>query len=122
MGKDNRVCYLCGKNYSYCPTCNEDIFKPSWYAMWCSESCKKVDGILAAHTVGQIKTSKAKSLLGEINIDFDKLLVSENTKEHLSSIINSDDENISMPTSYKADTHFTSNSNNRHGKSKKNKK
>lgn len=87
MGKDNRICYLCGEKYSYCPTCSEDTFKPSWYSMWCSEYCKDVDQILAAHTVKVISIEEAKQKLLDLNLDFDKMKMNNDIREHLNEIL-----------------------------------
>ena len=56
MAKSNRVCFLCKNSYSYCPTCNADINKPSWYALWCGDVCKELNDILSAHTAKKITT------------------------------------------------------------------
>ena len=40
--KNNRKCICCSTEYRYCNTCAEDISKPAWYAIYCSENCKKL--------------------------------------------------------------------------------
>ena len=95
MAKSNRICFLCGKKYSYCNTCGEDVNKPSWYTMWCSETCKDLDRILAAHTMQQITTEEAKNKIENLkleNINF----IDENVKKHYDEIMmyNSDKNNI----------------------------
>lgn len=42
MGKLNRTCFTCGKRYSYCPSCESDKDKPSWYGLFHDLSCKDV--------------------------------------------------------------------------------
>lgn len=91
MGKDNRICYLCGQGYSYCPTCNDDIYKPSWYAMWCSEHCKDIDQTLASHTVGTLDIKEAKEKLLDLNLDFDNIEIKEDIRVHLNEILSCED-------------------------------
>lgn len=88
MGKSNRICYLCGRKYSYCPTCGEDLHKPSWYSMWCSENCKSIDSILASHTVGKITSKQAKEKITELNLS-NLLFKNEDNQKHYSEIMNS---------------------------------
>ena len=40
--KNNRKCICCSTEYRYCNTCSEDATKPAWYAIYCSENCKKL--------------------------------------------------------------------------------
>lgn len=93
MSKNNRVCFLCGQNYHYCPTCYPDTNKPSWYAMWCSEECKKLDNILAAHTMKHITTKEAKEKIEELKLK-DIKFSDDNVKRHYNNIINYKEEII----------------------------
>lgn len=86
MAKSNRQCFLCGKKYHYCPTCSPDINKPSWYAMWCSETCKNLDNILAAHTVGKITIEEAKKQVETLSLN-DMEFADEAVKVHYEQII-----------------------------------
>ena len=87
MAKSNRICFLCGKKYHYCPTCSADINKPSWYAMWCSEECKDLDRILAAHTMKQITTEEARKKIKDLNLK-DAKFADENVEKHYNEIMN----------------------------------
>lgn len=63
----NRICHLCGKKYAYCPSCNRDKMKPSWYALFCGEQCKDIDGVLSEYgrnKISQVKAAKELSDLG----------------------------------------------------------
>lgn len=86
MAKSNRICFLCGKKYSYCNTCGTDINKPSWYTMWCSENCKNLDQILAAHTMKQITTEEAKKKIEDLKLNNVKF-ADENVEKHYNEII-----------------------------------
>lgn len=112
MAKTNKICFLCGTKYHYCPTCNSDINKPSWYAMWCSEQCKDLDRILAAHTTKQISTEEAKDKIKDLklkNIKFND----ENVERHYNEIMSYKDkieENVKVENNSKVTTTTTTNS------------
>lgn len=40
--KKNRKCICCGTAYAYCDSCPSDRHKESWYAIYCSENCRKI--------------------------------------------------------------------------------
>lgn len=86
MAKSNRICFLCGKKYSYCNTCGTDINKPSWYTMWCSEDCKNLDQILAAHTMKQNTTEEAKKKIEDLKLNNVKF-ADENVEKHYNEIM-----------------------------------
>ena len=95
MAKPNRKCFFCGKEYHYCSTCPNDIKKPSWYVMWCSEQCKALDNIVAAHRTGKITTEEAKNKINELNIDVDNLkFARESLKEYFNNIMSYKSENM----------------------------
>lgn len=107
MAKSNRICFLCGKKYSYCNTCGSDINKPSWYTMWCSETCKDLDRILAAHTMQQITTEEAKNKIENLklnNINF----IDENVKKHYNEIMSYEIQNDKNNVEEKKDNNITS--------------
>ena len=62
----NRTCHLCGKKYSYCPSCDKDKMKPSWYALFCSEQCKSIDETLVKYGTKKITPIKAAKALAEL--------------------------------------------------------
>lgn len=90
MAKSNKICYLCGKKYHYCPTCSPDINKPSWYAMWCSEECKNLDQILASHTLKQISIEEAKEKINALKLK-DVKFVDDNVEKHYNEIMQSEE-------------------------------
>lgn len=68
---NNRKCVTCFKEYSYCPNCSKDASKPTWMVIFCSEKCKKIDGILSGHTAKRITDKEAKNQLKDIqNVNF----------------------------------------------------
>ena len=40
--RKNRKCICCGTAYAYCDSCPSDRHKESWYAIYCSENCRKI--------------------------------------------------------------------------------
>lgn len=70
-----RTCHICGKKYSYCPSCPKDKDKESWHTLFCSEQCMKVDGILSKHTYEKISTHKAAKQL--LAVEADKLAIAD---------------------------------------------
>ena len=67
--KKNRICHVCGNEYSYCPNCDKDRMKPSWYALFCSDECHAIDEILGDYNRGKITESKARKSLTAIGIN-----------------------------------------------------
>ena len=68
MANNNRTCYLCGRAYSYCPNCEADRDKPSWYDMWCSETCKEINAILQNNNFGRLTDEAAAEKLSKIEL------------------------------------------------------
>lgn len=67
--KRNRICHVCGNEYSYCPNCDKDRLKPSWYALFCSDQCHEIDGILTDYNHGKTTASKARKALMAVGAD-----------------------------------------------------
>ena len=44
-----RTCAVCGTTYSYCPTCERDRFKPSWYMTFHDENCREIWRVLSSY-------------------------------------------------------------------------
>lgn len=68
MARNNRTCYFCGKEYSYCPNCPRDREKPAWYEMWCSETCKELDHILKENQFGRLQDEEAAEQIKSIEL------------------------------------------------------
>lgn len=62
----NRTCHLCGKKYAYCPSCNKDKMKPSWYALFCGEQCKEINDVLVKYGNKSLTPLKAAKALAEL--------------------------------------------------------
>ena len=63
----NRTCFICGNKYDYCPSCERDKMKPSWYALFCGDVCDSINDILSANTAKKITDKDASKRLKEID-------------------------------------------------------
>lgn len=93
---NNRVCYFCKKEYHYCPTCGEDIYKPSWYSMWCSETCKQLDSILVRHTSKMLSTAEAKKQIESLGLEEFVNINNVSNMNHLLEIVNYSEDAVVM--------------------------
>lgn len=58
-----RKCILCGKEYTYCPSCPKDAKKESWYAIFDNENCKNISKTLTDYNLNQISKVEARHAL-----------------------------------------------------------
>lgn len=65
---NNRQCMCCDKKYYYCPSCGSDRLKPTWYATFCSETCKELWHILSRYSMGFITKEDAANAIGAFDI------------------------------------------------------
>lgn len=82
----NRTCYLCGKTYDYCPSCDRDKSKPTWYFAFCSEKCHDLDYILSQNTAGKLSIVDTQDKLKKINFNKDDILIKD-VKNHIEKIM-----------------------------------
>ena len=82
----NRTCFVCGNKYDYCPTCDRDRLKPSWYALFCSESCHNVNNILSKNTLGKLSIAEAHKELKKIVFNKNSIK-NDLTKSHIEKIL-----------------------------------
>ena len=68
MGKDLRTCVICQSKYEYCPKCNRDVDKPTWYFIFCSENCKSIYEVMSAYECGDIDAKTANESLIKLNV------------------------------------------------------
>ena len=68
MGRRNRECYLCGKEYQYCPTCSQDRMKPSWMAEFHNENCKNIFDICTRYNMKLMSKTDAQDALLECDL------------------------------------------------------
>ena len=108
MAKANRVCYCCGREYYFCPSCPKDKKDPQIYTMWDSELCKDVFNTLSRESLKKITTKECKEKLIELGVD--KIdIKKDSVKAHINKVMNYKDvedvkgivesiENTEVPT------------------------
>ena len=85
MGRRTRECYLCGKEYQYCPTCSQDKMKPVWMSEFHSENCKNIFDICTRFNMNLMSKDEAKVALNACDLS---------NKENFKSYVKHDLENI----------------------------
>ena len=85
MGRRNRECYLCGKDYQYCPTCSQDKMKPAWMSEFHSENCKNIFDICTRFNMQLMSKIEAQDALNACDLS---------NKENFKSYVQRDLENI----------------------------
>lgn len=85
MGRRNRECYLCGKDYQYCPTCSQDKMKPAWMSEFHSENCKNIFDICTRFNMNLMSKTEAQDALNACDLS---------NKENFKSYVQRDLENI----------------------------
>ena len=68
MGRRSRECYLCGRDYQYCPTCSQDKMKPAWMFEFHSENCKNIFDICTRFNMNLMSKSEAQDALNACDL------------------------------------------------------
>ena len=68
MGRRNRECYLCGKDYQYCSTCSQDRMKPVWMSEFHSENCKNIFDIATRFNMKLMSKTEAQEALNACDL------------------------------------------------------
>ena len=58
-----RTCFCCGKAYHYCPHCDVDRDKPSWYFIFDSDNCRKVFDACQRYSTGECNAEQTRQKL-----------------------------------------------------------
>lgn len=66
--KNNRKCIICGKEYSYCPVCGQDLKKPSWYTIFCGDNCNEIYGVVTTYRDGGCTLDTARDVLNGLDL------------------------------------------------------
>ena len=85
MGRRNRECYLCGRDYQYCGGCSQDKMKPAWMSEFHSESCKNIFDICTRFNMNLMSKTEAQDALKSCDLS---------NKENFKSYVQRDLENI----------------------------
>lgn len=87
MAKLNRICTICHKKYSYCPTCGSDINKPTWMAVFCEENCKDLYNVINDYRHKSLSKEEAFCKLNILDLSCINELP-DNFKQILDEILN----------------------------------
>lgn len=68
MNKKMRTCAVCYTNYEYCPSCDKDTDKPTWYFSFCSENCHDIYEIASRFENKLIDANTAKEKLDKLDL------------------------------------------------------
>ena len=66
--KNNRKCIICGKEYSYCPVCGQDLKKPSWFSIFCGENCNSIYETVTTYRDGGCTVEAARDVLNGLDL------------------------------------------------------
>lgn len=89
--KTNRICCICGRGYSYCPTCGEDAGKPTWYFIFDGENCHDIYEVCTQYRDKKIDVKKAYELISKLDLSNIEDFV-EVTKNQIKEIIRLNEE------------------------------
>ena len=68
MNKKMRTCAVCYTNYEYCPSCDKDKDKPTWYFSFCSENCHDIYEVASRFENKLIDANTAKDKLDKLDL------------------------------------------------------
>lgn len=66
--KNNRKCIICGKEYSYCPVCGQDLKKPSWFTIFCGDNCNSIYETVTTYRDGGCTIETARDVLKSLDL------------------------------------------------------
>lgn len=64
----NRTCKVCGIKYSYCPTCYEDKYKPTWMMLYHDDNCRQIWATVSAALSGDMPKDEAVKKLRSLDL------------------------------------------------------
>lgn len=65
---NNRQCMCCDNIYYYCPSCGRDRLKPTWYATFCSETCKDLWQTSSRYSMEFITKEDAVQIINTLDL------------------------------------------------------
>ena len=68
MERDLRTCTVCRGGYKYCPHCDKDNDKPTWYFSFCSENCHDIYEVASKFESKQMDANTAKEKLDKLDL------------------------------------------------------
>lgn len=86
MAKNNKKCIICGKEYSYCPTCASSRTMPTWMVVFDKDRCNELYKICTSVRDGKIDKMEARKRLEVLDLS-DLETLHEVTKERVKEIM-----------------------------------
>ena len=68
MERNLRTCTVCRGGYKYCPHCDKDNDKPTWYFSFCKENCHDIYEVASRFENKQIDANTAKEKLDKLDL------------------------------------------------------
>lgn len=68
MGRFNRTCILCGKQYKFCSDCRDYEHIEPWHNIYCSENCRSVFNVSVDWSLKKITKDQAKEILSACDL------------------------------------------------------
>lgn len=96
MIKDNKICILCGKKYSFCNRCEEYDHLPRWMAIYCSENCKNIFNTISGYNMKLKTKEEAASALGECDLS-KKNQFNQACQQYIDEILDAKEEPVKEP-------------------------
>lgn len=94
MAKLNKECIVCGKKYSFCNSCNEDLNRPFWMNDFHDENCKNIYHACAGYSAKHKTKEEARKILDECDLS-DKASFTPITQKLIAEIYLSEDACVS---------------------------
>ena len=70
MGKGNKKCICCGKEYTFCLHCAEYDHFPRWMNIYHNENCKNLFNITTEYKAGNITAKEAKDGYSKCDLSY----------------------------------------------------
>lgn len=95
-----RACHLCGTEYKFCSTCDEDRYAPVWKHSFHSEDCAKIFQCCVDYNMSLITKDEAKAILGGCDLS-NKASFREDVKATIAKIMAEDKPKVEDVKSFK---------------------
>lgn len=90
-----RKCIFCGREYEYCPNCNDYSRYPKWMFNFDDEKCHELYNIIGAYNIGLKTKEDIKTVLDKYNIT-DYSVFNKSVTDRLNSIFPVDTPVVSV--------------------------
>lgn len=67
-----RNCIVCGKEYTYCPICEDDAAKPSWMLIFDSKDCHDIFDAVTGYKDGIYNKEYAKDIISNCELEMNR--------------------------------------------------